>query len=340
MLVGQIPLPLATRGALGLRMSIILPSDIQSFHCRGDTLLSFGKSEASVSTALTRMLYFCQQGLLINPKKTHACQVNLGTIRMGSQCSIHPAAREQLLFLWLLIINKEVQHHIGFTGFWRWCRSLELMLSSFGDSSKGTQSPPGGSAGILNLWPLWHIYQVHSFEKNSCNFLVNSNQNFMSGPWRSCESLTWHPIFGWLNLDSMNNKMGKAQKACFSTWNDIFKTMSCLAPVASQFYTHTNSGRYSFGGNFIPTSSIWHETTGHWGPWFSKILLNAWAWVTNFGTFFSDYWSADFRYTTGALEMNPCHVFGFPNHWYYTLFQTHTHTHPSSLAPLPLGHKP
>lgn len=61
MLEGQTPLPFAIREASVLNTSIILPSDIQSFHY-GDDVFSFGKSEVSVSMALTRVLsYFCQQ---------------------------------------------------------------------------------------------------------------------------------------------------------------------------------------------------------------------------------------------------------------------------------------
>lgn len=90
--------------------------------------------------------------------------------------------------------------------------SLELVLLTIVSSSKGRHPPPGSSTGVLNLRPPWLVDQEYTFGKVVMSFLLNTSKlNIWSMMLLWLSDLTSH-----LNLDSVTNKVGRAQKACLS----------------------------------------------------------------------------------------------------------------------------
>lgn len=73
-------------------------------------------------------------------------------------------------------------------------------------------------------------------------------------------TLTSHPIFVWINSDSVTSKVGRALKDLFVKRNVICKNRSFLAPVVSQFYM--KNGNYPFGGKFY--AHLLHMKLNHW----------------------------------------------------------------------------
>lgn len=164
---------------------------------------------------------------------------------MDSQCSVHPAVKEQLLCLWFLITKKEAQHHIGHTGYWGWYESLKLMFLTTGASSKGRQPPPGRSLLGFKLVSSLTCCQAHTCRKSATSLLLSSLSELNA--WSTevfCNSdLTFHSK--WFNCDSMTSS-GKGSKSIIYQLGILHSRMYPVWPQWHLSYTY-KSGSYSSG---------------------------------------------------------------------------------------------